>query len=563
TNSSKKVALVRIGINSAAFPEMAKNFHATDTYHFYTFEEAAKRMEGLFSKYETIITSIHPKSVLAGGIFSSPGSLETWMNAVPLEIEHVGVLFGNPMLFQNLNAESNFDALVLAYENHPLAQEAASQLVFGALGTDTKTSFTISEFLQKDSGLSLKDAKRLKYSSPEEVGIDPKDLAKIDAIANKGLNAQAYPGCQILVAIEGKIIYRKNFGTVSYLDTTPVNNEHVYDIASISKIVGSTAGLMRLQTEGKFTLNKYIKDYIPELVGSSPVGNIYLKNMMAHQAGFTPWIAFYKSTVSKGKLDYTIYSEGKKAGFDTPVAADLWIRSDYEKTIYNSILRTPLAKNPKYEYSDLGYYFAKKIIEKESGYALDQFMYREYWEPMGLKNMRYLPLLYFPKERIVPTELDTAFRGRLVHGFVHDPGAAMLGGVGGHAGIFSNSTDLAAMMQLYLNKGFYANRRYISEEVIKEYTSMQIKGNRRGAGFDRPTNSRKDGPTCGLVSLESFGHSGFTGTFTWADPAYGINYVFLSNRVNPDASNKKIQEMHIRSDIQKAIYEAVFKAKKR
>lgn len=561
-NASSRIAVVSIGVNAGHFKAMADRFHAVDYYHFYSFEEASERMITKFSGYETVITTVHPKSVLASSNFSSPGKLESWIMAVPEEISHVGVFFGNPMLLKNTTVNTAFDACVLAYENHKYTQEAAAQLIFGATGAKAKLPFQVSESLQSGSGMVLEDARRLKFSQPEELGILPQDLAKIDALVQKGLDAGAFPGCQVLVAVEGKIIYSKNFGTVSYEDKTPINSNHVYDVASVSKIVGSTAALMRLQTEGRFSLDKYVKDYIPELVGSSPVGNIYIKNMMAHQAGFTPWIAFYKSTVNRGVLDKSIYSEVRKEGFDVPVASNLWIRSDYEKTIYKTILSTPLTRNPKYEYSDLGYYFAKKIIEKESGFPLDQFMYREYYDPMGLKSIRYLPLLHFPKERIVPTELDTAFRGRLVHGFVHDPGAAMLGGVGGHAGVFSNATDLAAMMQLFLNKGVYANRRYISADIVKQYTSAQLKGNRRGAGFDRPTNSRKDGPTCNLVSLESYGHSGFTGTFTWADPAYGINYVFLSNRVYPDATNKKIQEMHIRSDIQKVIYEAVMKAKK-
>ena len=560
--ASSRIAVVSIGVNAGHFNAMADRFHPVDYFHFYSFEEAAERMKNKLAGYETVITTIHPKSVLAASNFSSPGKLENWIAAVPEEISHVGVLFGNPMLLKNTDVSTAFDACILAYENQRFAQEEAAQLVFGAIGSRAKLPFTVSEMLKSGSGILLEDAKRLKFSQPEELGILPADLDKIDALVKKGLDAGAYPGCQVLVAVEGKIIYSKNFGTVTYEDSTPVNSQHVYDIASVSKIVGSTAALMRLQTQNKFTLDHYLKDYIPEIVGSSPVGNIYIKNMMAHQAGFTPWIAFYKATVSKGVLNKSIYSEERKEGFDVPVASNLWIRSDYEKTIYKTILNTPLNRNPKYEYSDLGYYFAKKIIEKESGFALDQFMYREYYDPMGLRNIRYLPLLHFPKERIVPTELDTAFRGRLIHGFVHDPGAAMLGGVGGHAGIFSNATDLAAMMQLFLNKGVYANQRYISADIVKLYTSMQFKGNRRGAGFDRPTNSRKDGPTCSLVSLESFGHSGFTGTFTWADPVYGINYVFLSNRVYPDASNKKIQEMHTRTDIQKAIYEAVIKARK-
>ncbi|MCE3294502.1 MAG: hypothetical protein K0R65_216 [Crocinitomicaceae bacterium] len=561
-NFSARIAVVSIGVNAGHFKAMADRFHPVDYYHFYSFEEASERMITQFSKYETVITTIHPKSVLAASNFSSPGKLESWIAAVPEEISHVGVLFGNPMLLKNTAVNTAFDACVLAYENHKYTQEASAQLVFGATGAHAKLPFQVSDSLKSGSGIVVEDAKRLKFSQPEELGILPQDLDKIDALVKKGLDAGAFPGCQVLVAVDGKIIYSKNFGTITYEDTTPVNSGHVYDIASVSKIVGSTAALMRLQTEGKFTLDHYLKDYIPELVGASPVGNIYIKNMMAHQAGFTPWIAFYKTTVNHGVLDKSIYSEVRKEGFDVPVATNLWIRSDYEKTIYKTILNTPLARNPKYEYSDLGYYFAKKVIEKQSGYPLDEFMYREYYDPMGLRNIRYLPLLHFPKERIVPTELDTAFRGRLIHGFVHDPGAAMLGGVGGHAGVFSNSTDLAAMMQLFLNKGVYAGKRYISADIVKQYTSMQLKGNRRGAGFDRPTNSRKDGPTCNLVSLESYGHSGFTGTFTWADPAYGINYVFLSNRVYPDASNKKIQEMHTRSDIQKAIYEAVMKAKK-
>lgn len=561
-NAAAKTAIVSIGVQTDAFQTMAKRFHDLDCYHFYSFEEAAERMKQKVGKYEHVITAVHPKGVSAASNYSSPGDINTWLASLTFEIKHSLVLFGNPLVLKDLKKPEAIKALVLAYENHSLAQESAAQLIFGALPAKAKLQFDLSDNYKTGAGIDLKDSKRLKFSQPEEVGVLPQDLAKIDAIVQKGLDAKAYPGCQILVAVDGKVIYRKNFGVVTYEDTVKVNDEHVYDIASISKIVGSTAALMRLQTENKFTLNHYLKDYIPEWVDDSPVGNIYIKNMMAHQAGFTPWIAFYKSTVSKRVLDMSIYSESRKAGFETPVASNLWIRNDYEKTIYSTILRTPLAKSPKYEYSDLGYYFAKKIIEKQSGYALDQFMYREFWDPMGLKNMRYTPLVYFPKERIVPTENDTSFRQRLIHGYVHDPGAAMLGGVGGHAGIFSNSLDLAAMMQLYLNKGFYANRQYISADIVKEYTSQQFKGNRRGAGFDRPTNNRKDGPTCPLVSLESFGHSGFTGTFTWADPAYGLNYVFLSNRVYPDATNKKIQEMHIRSDIQKVIYEALLKARK-
>lgn len=561
-DASAKIAFVSIGIKTSAFKEMSRKFHELDAYHFFTFEEAQERMKSKISAYDVIVTSIHPKSVSSGSNFSSPGKIDAWINSIPEEKDHIVVLFGNPNLLATYVDSKKVDALILGYENHKFAQESMAQALFGAIGIHGKTVSTISDLYPTNSGIQIQNAKRLKFSQSEEFGIDSKEFDRIDAIAQKGINAGAFPGCQILVALQGKIIYQKNFGTITYEDTTKVNEKHVYDIASVTKIVASTAALMRLESLNKFTLNSTLNDYIPDLVENSNKKNIVLKNMMAHQVGLTPWIAFYKETVKNEKLNPSIYSSEKNDKFSIPVVKDVWIRNDYPEIIYNQILKSSLTKNPKYEYSDLGYYFVKKIVEKQSEMSLDNFMYSEFFDPMGLKNIRYNPLLFFSKERIAPTENDLTFRGKIVHGFVHDPGAAMLGGVGGHAGIFSNAIDLAAMMQLYLNKGIYANKRYIKEDVLNAYTKAQLKGNRRGAGFDRPTPSGKDGPTCNLVSQESYGHSGFTGTFTWADPTYGINYVFLSNRVYPDASNKKIQEMHIRSDIQKVIYEIVLKRKK-
>ena len=238
------------------------------------------------------------------------------------------------------------------------------------------------------------------------------------------------------------------------------------------------------------------------------------------------------------------------------VADDLFILNDYEKTMYDRILRTNLRRHKKYKYSDLGYYFVKKIIEKSTGTPLQDFVWNTFYEPMGLKTMGYHPLEKFEKTQIAPTEQDTYFRHQLVHGYVHDMGAAMMDGVGGHAGVFASATDLAAFMQMFLNKGMYGGRRYLSEEVVEEYTSCQFcPKNRRGAGFDKPVTSLDGGPTCDLVSLSSFGHSGFTGTQVWADPSNGVNYVFLSNRVYPSGENWKLIRMNIRTDIQRVIYE--------
>lgn len=281
--------------------------------------------------------------------------------------------------------------------------------------------------------------------------------------------------------------------------------------------------------------------------------------MMAHQAGLTAWIPFYKRTLNDGELDDQYYSSIRKGDFSEQVAKDLFIRKDYTDSIYKQIIKTPLGTH-SYVYSDLGYYFVKKIIEKQGQKSIDLYLRDELYRPMGLRSICYEPLKRFKLDQIAPTERDMAFRKQLIHGYVHDPGAAMLGGVGGHAGLFSNATDLASLMQMLLNKGFYGGKRYLNENVVDEYTKAQFPGNRRGAGFDRPTPS--GGGTCHeLASQKSFGHSGFTGTLAWADPEYGINYVFLSNRVYPSQDNWKLRDMNIRTEIHRVIYEAVKSSK--
>lgn len=559
----QKIAVISVGSNPYHFQGMMKNYQKADYFNFDDFDQAKGNLPKSIELYDLIILSVHTKSILAKDNFSLPkGDFQVLLTILPSATKKALLLFGNPLMYQSMATTTAFQSVIFGFENNVYAQEATGQLIFGAISAQGKLPFQVTKEFPANMGLKTDQLDVLKFSCPEELGIATSDLAEIQTIVQKGLDAKAFPGCQVFVAVKGKVIYRKNFGTVTYEDLTPVNDHHLYDIASVTKIVASTAGLMKLNSEQKFSLDKQLKDYLPDLVGGSDVANIRLKNMMAHQAGFTPWLAFYKSTLNNGQWNLDIYKCDFADDYCVPVADNLWISNTYENKIYQKILSTNLNTPAKYEYSDLGYYFAKKIIEKQGDLPLDQYLYANFYDPMGLYHMRYLPLLYFPKSQIIPTENDTIFRKQLVHGYVHDPGAAMLGGVGGHAGIFSNSTDLGAMMQLYLNKGSYGGKRYIAPEIIEQYTSAQLPGNRRGAGFDRPTASKEGGPTCNLVSSESYGHSGFTGTFTWADPVYGINYVFLSNRVNPDANNKKIQSMNTRTEIQRVIYQAVQKTNK-
>jgi len=410
--------------------------------------------------------------------------------------------------------------------------------------------------------VQLPDNLLLTKASPEELGINVNDLDKVDQIAKNAIKAGAFPGCQILVAVEGKIVYQKNFGTTMYGTNDSIRNDFVYDIASVTKIAGSTLALMRLQTLNLFSLDKQLKDYLPDLVGNGKFSNMLIRDMMAHQAGLVAWIPFYQKTLKNGKLSPELYKTAKANGYENEVAKDVWLQSAYSDSIYQRLLASSLTPGNHYEYSDLGYYFMKKIIEKQSKKFMDVFLQEEIYAKLGLTHIGYNPLKWYTLDKIVPTENDKIFRGQQIHGYVHDPGAAMLGGIGGHAGLFSNAHDLASIMQLFLNKGKAGNLQLLDEKVVEEFTRVQFKGNRRGAGFDKPTPSKK-GQTCELVSAESFGHSGFTGTFAWADPVYKINYVFLSNRVCPSAENWKIRDMNVRTNIQQVIYEAVMKRTKK
>lgn len=392
--------------------------------------------------------------------------------------------------------------------------------------------------------------------SPESLGISTDKLEEIDRIVQNAIKSRALPGAQVVAIYDGKMFYRKSFGTLMYNEDEKVTDDMMYDIASVTKIAGSTLAIMKLHSDGLFSLDKKLKDYLPELVGGTEYGEIKLRDMLTHQSGLVSFIPFYQKTLKDSKINEKWYNPTKKDEYTIEVAKDIWLKKEYIDTIYKRILSTKL-REKKYVYSDLGYYFIKKIIEKLTHKSMDEYLNDEIYSKLKLKHIGYNPLSFYPIDKIAPTENDNDFRKQIVRGYVHDPGAAMLGGVGGHAGIFSNATDLAVIMQLFLNKGQIGGMQLLEKSVVEEYTKRQFPGNRRAIGFDRPTDSKKNGPSCELVSDESYGHQGFTGTYAWVDPVHKISYVFLSNRVYPSAENKKIGALSVRTEIQRVIYEAV------
>jgi len=551
----KKIAHVSIGIHTTSFRESLDLFADINHFQFFTAGEAITAFSKSSGQYDLIIVALHSGTVRPINNFGYGNDLNKFIASIPANKETVLVVFGNPLVLQNNIDLSTVDAVMVGYENNALLQNTVGQMIFGAVPMVGRLPITVNHLYAREHGIQIKWGGRLKFSQPEELGISVQKLKEIDQIAENAILKGAFPGCQIVVAVEGKIIYRKSFGTQQYESKDSVRNTDLYDIASVSKIAGSTVGIMKLQTDDKFSLSKNLSDYIPEVTGNGSFGSILIRDMMAHQAGLPAWIPFYKGTLKNGELNTEVYSKTQKVGFDAQVAQDIWIKNGFSDSIYKQILASSLGVK-KYLYSDLGYYFIKKIIEKQAGQAFQDYLMQQFYLPMGLRSMRYQPRNYYPLDRIVPTENDQVFRKQMVHGYVHDPGAAMLGGIGGHAGLFSNATDLASLMQLILNNGRYGNVTYIKPAVVEEFTKAQFEGNRRGAGFDRPSPGG-GGPCYDGASQLSFGHSGFTGTLVWADPKYDINYVFLSNRVCPDQDNWKIRDWSIRTEIQKVIYEAV------
>lgn len=479
------------------------------------------------------------------------------------------VWFANPYLALNLTSIDKSAATVMAYQNTPESQRAAAQLLYGAIGANGTLPVSLSKKYKEGFGLKINSIHRLRYTCPEAVGIESTLLSQIDSIALEGIKEEAYPGCQVLVAKNGAVIYHKALGTHTYDSTSKkVDLFDVYDIASVTKITATLPSVMKLQDEKKFSLNDHLGQYLGKYIKNKEYKEINMREMLAHQAGLPAWVPFYTRTLINGKLDPKIYSKDSSQLYSVKVADSIYIRNDYPDTMLKRLFNIPLKKR-EYRYSDVGYYFLKEIIEHETRQSLQDYTQAQFYKPLGMNRTTYLPLQNIPKKEIVPTENDQYFRKQLIHGYVHDPGAAMLGGVGGHAGLFSNANDLAKIMQMYLQGGVYGNKQFIDSATVAEYTDCQFcideKNNnkpeiRRGAGFDKPTRDGSNGPTCNCVSYLSFGHTGFTGTMAWADPEKQVVYIFLSNRVHPDGENKKLLNLNIRTRIQEEIYKAIEKS---
>ncbi len=468
-------------------------------------------------------------------------------------------IFSRPYTILDVLSTTNFEGIVMAYQNSKEAQEKTAQLLFGAIEAKGKLPVSLGEDFPLGAGFTTKTLNRLSYGIPESVGVSSLKLQKIDSIVDYILKKKMTPGLQLVVARKGKVIFNKNYGFHTYAEDRKVKGSDVYDLASLTKILSTLPLVMELNDKGILTLDTKVGEMLPSFIGSNKE-NITLKAMLSHYARLKAWIPFYHSTLNSttAKPDKKYYRVTPSPEFNIKVANKLYLRKDMKDSLIVTIRDSDLRKKLSYKYSDLPYYLLKEYIENHYGNTLDALSRRHLYKSLGASNTGYLPLKKMDRKRIIPSCDDKVYRNQVLHGYVHDEGAAMFGGVAGHAGLFANANDVAKIMQMYLNGGCYGGKQYISKETFDQFNTCYYckKEVRRGVGFDKP-QLENSGPTCGCVSMTSFGHSGFTGTYTWADPEEELVYVFLSNRTFPDVENRKLISENVRSEIQRIIYDAI------
>ncbi len=514
------------------------------------------------SEYNLVIVSIQNNSMFPGRNYGINQQTIDLVNALSETNNIILNVFANPYSLKSFGAElMNSRSIMVSYQDGRDFEEASAQVIFGAISARGKLPVSILPYFSIYTGINTAGRLRIKYGESEPSGINMFMLSRVDSIVYSGIEAQAFPGAQVAVIKDGVMIHNQSYGHHTYDNPSPrVRNSDIYDLASLTKIIATTSAIMRLVDEGRIDINKPLSDYLPSLRGSNKE-KLIIREILAHQARFRSWIPFYLNTLEEGRPSSQIYSEVPSLEFPVRVAEGLYINRNYRDSILHAITNSDLLNRRRYIYSDLGFILFAEMIEQVTGEPFDLYLDKTFFKPLGFQTMGFNPLNRFDKKRIVPTENDTIFRGQLVHGYVHDPGAAMLGGIAGHAGLFSNATELAVFMQMLLQEGSYGGVSYISPETIREFTTTQYAGNqnRRALGFDKPSiKPDEDSPACESASLLSYGHSGFTGIYAWVDPTENLVYVFLSNRVNPSASNRKISELNIRSEIHQAIYDAIY-----
>lgn len=556
---TQKIAYVKLGDDiNEVFLETLKKYTRVDVISGIN----AAQINAKLIAYDIVIVGFHKSNINPWKSYKfSETDLET-LKLIARNNKVILDVFASPYALLQIKTFTDIESVLVSYQNSDISQSISAQIIFGALQTSGKLPVSINDDFEVGQGIVTKNLQRLSYGIPEEVNMSSIQLARIDSMADAVLSEKMAPGMQVLVARYGKVVFQKSYGFYTDKKSEKVNNNSLYDLASLTKILGTLPLVMKAYEEGNFNLDSRLDSLFPVLVGSNK-DTVTVREALSHVGRLQAWIPFYLKTIDSvthqplGKY----YRSVKSKKYSIPVAKNLYLRTDYTDSIYKAIADEPQREEVGYKYSGLVFYLFKKYFEDLYSKPMQTLDDTYFYQPLGAQNLTYLPFQKFDSSRIVPTEKDTYFRHQLLRGYVHDMGAAMMGDVSGNAGLYSNANDVAKMMQMYLQKGSYGGKRYFKAKTLETFNQRYYEKDsvRRGLGFDKPQLNPEVLATCGCVSDKSFGHSGFTGNFAWADPESGIVYVFLSNRVYPTMANTILADKDVRTKTQKIIQDAIIK----
>jgi len=561
---AQKKRIAYIGMGLAGDNEFSRRMRADYNAHVYFFDysldsiKAAAALQLLSDRYDAVVIGLHNYARFPARNFAISGSAAWLLRQLQEKNKVFLFAFGNPYALKN---DCDARNLMACYEDDEITQGVAADWLAGKFTAKGQLPVSVCEDYKAGAGI-LPANRVLPAADPMTLGLNVRKLDTIDAICKEAIEKQATPGCVVLVAKDGKLVYEKAFGYMSYDKTEPVYTESIYDMASCTKICATTMAVMKLYDEGRLDLQKTLGDYLPWVRGSNKE-SLKIFDVLLHQARLNAFIPFYKETIDSARQGAPlpgIYSAKPDSMHGIRVAENMYIRNDWEDTLYKRILDSKLGPPDKYVYSDNDFIFMGKVVEAISGKPLDEYVRKTFYDPLGMSSTGFKPREHFPLGRIAPTALEPIFRQQQIRGDVHDPGSAMFGGVSGHAGLFSDAYDLAILEQMLLNGGRINGRTFLKKETIDYFTAYHSNISRRGIGFDKPEKdnaTRKEPYPCLSASSQTFGHTGFTGTCVWVDPKYDLIFIFLSNRVNPVEANPRLSSLSIRGRIQEAVYQAM------
>jgi beta-N-acetylhexosaminidase len=517
------------------------------------------RISSRLNEYNVVVVSLHSMNNTPSHSYGIGDGALKFIKQLQANkrFKTVVVAMGNAYSLKFLE---NARTLVCGYEDHYAAQLVMPQVLFGALPARGKLPVTVSPTLPVATGIATPDLHRLRYATPESQGLSSRVLAQIDNIALESQTYAAAPGCQVLVAKNGTVVFDQSYGYCTYDQSQPVTSSTLYDLASVTKVAGTLQAVMYLKDQGKLNIEEKVSTYLPELARTNK-RDMTVRDVLLHQAGLKPGIPTWERTINSNGLKPTFYASTRSDDFPNEVAPGEYSTKAADDSVWAWTMRSSLLPKIKgkypTEYSDLSFMVMKRVCEKILKQPIENFLEANFYRPLGLGSMTYNPLQRFPKSCIAPTENDTYYRREQLQGTVHDQTAALVGGVGGHAGLFATANDLAVLMQMNLQNGKYGGARYFQNPVVAEFARPQGGSGRRGLGWDHGDPTKHEGPTSNLSPASTFGHTGFTGTCVWMDPDNQILYVFLSNRVYPDAGNNKLRQYNIRTRIHEVIYKSL------